>query len=109
MKYSTRPATIKDAPGIAKVHVQSWKEAYKGIVNDAHLDNLSVKARTEKWDKILPKEGKNSWTSVAEDQNGNIVGFISGVQIEKKKFHLRMNCMPFIFFKLIKEINWAIF
>ncbi|WP_330217584.1 hypothetical protein [Planococcus halocryophilus] len=37
----TRKATEQDAPGIAKVHVDSWKTTYKEILPSAFLTSLS--------------------------------------------------------------------
>ena len=36
-----RKANIEDAMGIAKVHVDSWRTTYKGIVPEVFLENLS--------------------------------------------------------------------
>jgi hypothetical protein len=38
----TRDAELRDAGGIAKVHVRSWQAAYAGIVPDEDLAQLSV-------------------------------------------------------------------
>lgn len=73
---NVRPAQLKDAPGIAKVHVKTWQCAYKGQIPDAYLDSLSVEKRTESWQYILsnPESKDNSKTFVAliDDE---IVGF----------------------------------
>ena len=36
-----RRANINDAAAIAKVHVDTWKSTYKGIVPDDYLSSLS--------------------------------------------------------------------
>jgi hypothetical protein len=41
----TRDAELRDAGGIAKVHVRSWQAAYAGIVPDEDLAQLSVDQR----------------------------------------------------------------
>ncbi len=48
-KTLIRIATAVDAPAIARVHVQSWRESYAGIVPDAHLAGLDVSERTNRW------------------------------------------------------------
>ncbi len=78
MKYKIRKAKLEDAKGIAKVHIKSWRETYKGIVDDEYLKSLALGPRTKKWQEILKKSKDDSWTFVAEDEDGNIVGFISG-------------------------------
>lgn len=78
MKYKIRKAKLDDAKGIARVHIQSWRETYRGIVDDEYLKSLELKPRTLKWEESLGESKKDSWFFVAEDDNSNIVGFISG-------------------------------
>lgn len=44
----TRDAVVEDAPGIARVHVESWRAAYAGLMPQAVLDDLSVGASAER-------------------------------------------------------------
>jgi len=69
-----RPAPPADAPGIATVHVASWRAAYPGIVSQAFLDGLSVERRATFWTGVLANPGE-SITWVAE-RDGAIVGFL---------------------------------
>ncbi|GAA5146842.1 GNAT family N-acetyltransferase [Microbacterium pseudoresistens] len=48
-----REATVDDAHGIAVVHVRSWQAAYRGLMPQAVLDDLSVTQREEGWLRIL--------------------------------------------------------
>ena len=50
-----RAATLEDAPAIARIHVSTWQEAYRGIVADEHLRNLSVEARQSMWQASIAK------------------------------------------------------
>src|SRR6266446_8954283 len=50
-----RTARLEDARQIAEVHVSSWRAAYRGIVPDALLDSLSVKAWTGLWQERLSR------------------------------------------------------
>src|SRR5690606_1872462 len=68
-----RKALPADASGIARVHVDSWRTTYRGIIPDSVLDNLSVEKRENHWKQDL-RQGKN-WTFVAENTEGEIVGF----------------------------------
>jgi len=36
-----REATHNDIPALAKVHVDTWRTAYRGIMPDEYLANLS--------------------------------------------------------------------
>ena len=69
-----RKTKLEDAAGIAKVHVDGWRTTYKGIVPDTYLDNLSYESRERMW--ISGIEQDNVY--IAEDDNGQIVGFASG-------------------------------
>ncbi len=73
-----RPARIEDAPGIAKVHVDSWRTSYVGIVPDAYLENLSYQRRTNLWDDILRDTEHKYIVYVAENEEQEIVGFVGG-------------------------------
>jgi ribosomal protein S18 acetylase RimI-like enzyme len=44
-----RRATIDDAKAIAEVHVKSWQAAYRGLLTDEFLQNLSVEQRERQW------------------------------------------------------------
>lgn len=37
--FAVRPANPDDAQGMAKVHVDTWRETYRGLMSDATLDN----------------------------------------------------------------------
>ncbi len=50
---SVRAAELQDAPGIAQVHIASWQVAYRGLLPDSLLDNLSLNQRTLEWQEIL--------------------------------------------------------
>ena len=69
-----RRACTEDSHGIALVHVSSWQHAYRGMVPQTHLDQLSVADREKRWVEIFDRGG--SETLVA-DAKGDVVGFIS--------------------------------
>ena len=69
-----RKAVLKDAKGIAKVHVDSWKTTYKNIVPDEYLDQLTYESRQNLWETNIPNGG----VYVAENEDEEIVGFSSG-------------------------------
>jgi GNAT superfamily N-acetyltransferase len=74
-----REATHNDVPAIAKVHVDTWRTTYRGIVPDEHLAKLSYERRANGWYQILnhaPEDG--NFTYVAEEEAGEVVGFANG-------------------------------
>ena len=70
-----RPAGVKDAEGIAFVHVTAWQETYRGLMPDSVLDNLSMERRTREWRATLQDEANIYHTSVVAEEAGQIVGF----------------------------------
>ncbi len=68
-----RMATIEDAKGIAKVHVDSWRTTYKGIIPEDFLNNLSYEKRTELWIRNISRT--DNYVIVAENPEGEIIGF----------------------------------
>jgi L-amino acid N-acyltransferase YncA len=73
-----REAILTDAPGIARVHVDTWRSTYRGIVPDEFLANLSYEARERMWDTAITHANDSSFVYVAEDEQKRIVGFASG-------------------------------
>ena len=74
-----RAAGIEDVQGIARVHVDSWRTTYAGMISDEFLANLSYSRREELWKQNMNLE--DFCLFVAEDSEHGIVGFISGVVI----------------------------
>ena len=69
-----RKAKFEDVAGIAKVHVDSWRTTYKGIVPDTYLDNLSYERGEQQWKRGI----EQNHIYIAKDGNGQIVGFATG-------------------------------
>lgn len=67
-----RDARPEDAVPLATVHVSSWQEAYRGLIDQAFLDSLDVAGRTESWDRIIRQH--RARVLVAEDDDG-VIGF----------------------------------
>ncbi len=76
MTYIIRKSKITDAPGVAKVHVETWQSHYRGQVPDDYLANLSVEKRTKVWTEIFSSPKPSSATFIAEE-SGEILGFCS--------------------------------
>ncbi|MEW6173859.1 MAG: GNAT family N-acetyltransferase [Bacillota bacterium] len=69
-----RRATVADAPAIARVNVDTWQTAYRGIIPDEHLDKLSCCER-EKSIRELFLPGNRVFIYAALNEEGEIVGF----------------------------------
>ena len=73
-----REAHAVDAAAIARVHVDSWRTTYAGILPSDFLASLSYVKREQFWSRALSAPGRSSFICVAEDEEGRIVGFSSG-------------------------------
>jgi GNAT superfamily N-acetyltransferase len=69
-----RIATLADVPGIARVHVDSWRTTYAGLMPDSILANISLEKRTLNMERIIRSQPENAITYVVEE-SGAIVGF----------------------------------
>ncbi len=77
-RIRVREATPADAAAIARVHVDTWRSAYRGIVPQSHLDQLSYEARTRRWQTMRQDPQAGVGTFVAETAEARIVGFAGG-------------------------------
>lgn len=53
--YKIRYADVNDAKILGEIHSKSWKIAYKGIVPDDALNNITVEKRQKYFEKALTK------------------------------------------------------
>jgi ribosomal protein S18 acetylase RimI-like enzyme/8-oxo-dGTP pyrophosphatase MutT (NUDIX family) len=69
-----RSATTADAPAIARIHVETWRSAYHGIIPAEFLEGLSIENRTQGWDKNLRE---NRDIVLVAETAGTVVGWVS--------------------------------
>lgn len=77
MSISVRPAELADVPGLARVHVESWRETYRGQFSDEILDDPTfIERREQFWTSVLTsKRLRASGSRVsAAVLDGEIVG-----------------------------------
>jgi GNAT superfamily N-acetyltransferase len=68
VSVTVRLASVDDAPDLARVHVESWLGAYRGLMPDEVLDRLSVERRTQQWREWLRPGGDRPLTLLAESE-----------------------------------------
>ncbi|MCU0498890.1 MAG: GNAT family N-acetyltransferase [Anaerolineae bacterium] len=74
-----RLATLGDLSAIAKIHVDSWRTTYRGMMPDAVLDNLSEERSLKRWtERLAQSPADGSWIYVVEDDRDQVVGFVHG-------------------------------
>jgi GNAT superfamily N-acetyltransferase len=69
-----RPGAVEDAADIAQVHVETWRDAYAGILPTDMLVGMSVSRQTAYWRTALLRRRKHESISVAL-VDGAVVGF----------------------------------
>lgn len=67
-----RKASIYDSIGVTKVYVETWKTAYRGIIDQDYLENINYDKQKRNFMNMLSKE---SLIYVAESKIGEIIGF----------------------------------
>ncbi|MCE2458486.1 MAG: GNAT family N-acetyltransferase [Dehalococcoidia bacterium] len=75
MRIQIRAATPEDVASIARVHVDSWRSTYDGIVPAEYLAGLSYQSRESLWKEALTTDRPGTSYFVAETQGGDTVGF----------------------------------
>ena len=76
--FRIRAATQADVPRIAAVHVASWNEHYRGILDDAEIDRRTIDVRIGHWTNALAIDGQVTY--LAESGNGaTTFGFTSAL------------------------------
>jgi ribosomal protein S18 acetylase RimI-like enzyme len=72
-----RPAKVGDARGIARIHVETWRNTYAGILPDRTLVSMTVDGRAAAWRRSLSHIAKTEVVLVAEAASDGLVGFAS--------------------------------
>lgn len=70
-----RPARPADAAAIAKVHVETWRSSYAGILPDSYLVGLTEERRALHWARLLERIPAGQGVLAAEAPDGRLVGF----------------------------------
>jgi len=73
-----RAASVEDAAGLARVHVDTWRAAYRDILAAGFLAGLSYEASAQRWRDNLAQAGPRQFTLVAEAEGGDVVAFAAG-------------------------------
>ena len=74
-----RRARIDDAAAIARVHVESWRTTYAGMLPQRMLLKLSSAEHEARWWRhVLGRFRRRHFVYVLEDEAAGVVGFASG-------------------------------
>lgn len=84
--FQVRKAVLGDAESVARVHVDSWKATYSELINEEDLTNITFENRKTLWETILKMPGAGQVALVIHNDDGEIVGFVSGGKERTKRF-----------------------
>ena len=82
-----RPATAADASAIARVRIDTWRTAYRGLVPDAYLDAMDVEQSVALWQRVLDADAPNASVFVA-DHAGEVIGFAAANRLAEPRHAL---------------------
>lgn len=81
-RLQLRKALLQDSRELARVHVETWRHTYAGMVPDQYLTSLTIDAKAQAWKQWIARQGRNESILLAETRpdkaNGEtrrIVGF----------------------------------
>jgi GNAT superfamily N-acetyltransferase len=77
VEVELRPARSEDASALARVSVDSWRVAYRGLVAQSYLDALTYEDRERGWGERLRQSGLEPWVLLVD---GEVGGFITLVE-----------------------------
>ena len=80
-----RAATVDDVAGIAALHAESWRHAYRGIYSDQFLDNDVFDDRLAEWSARFARPLPTQRTTVAE-AGSELVGFVHTILDDDPKW-----------------------
>lgn len=69
-----RRARVNDASALARVHVDSWHAAYRGLVPDSFLQSFSYQIRTERFQQSLAAGAEETYLV---EESGTVIGFLT--------------------------------
>ena len=72
-----RDARAGDADRIAEVHVRSWQAAYRGLIDQSVLDELSVDERAEGWRRIIAEPLPTGLGTLVAVRDDHLIGWAS--------------------------------
>jgi ribosomal protein S18 acetylase RimI-like enzyme len=73
------PAGPGDAIGLARVHVQSWKETYPGLLPADYLERMNPALYARRWRQQLMRARSGELVLVAEGPDG-LIGYCAGAR-----------------------------
>ena len=72
-----RPAASSDARAIARIHVETWRSTYPGMVPDRALIDMNIDNKARSWRAALEQPHPAGAVLLAEVPEDGVIGFAS--------------------------------
>jgi len=82
-----RQAYPSDAPSIARVHVETWRATYAGLLPDRVLSGMREETHRASWTRLLKSPRSRELVLVAEEDGVGVVGFVSAGSVRTRLEH----------------------
>ena len=86
MTFPIRAAEAGDSAAIARVQIETWRDAYRGIVDDGHLAAMNEEERATRWQNWITAEADKRPLIFVAGQEQDVVGFIAGGPTRQQEF-----------------------
>ncbi len=73
-----RRATLDDVRAIARISVDGWRAAYRGVVPDEFLTAISVSKRQELWERLVTRPPEERHGTFVIARGDDVLGFACG-------------------------------
>jgi ribosomal protein S18 acetylase RimI-like enzyme len=70
-----RPLLADDATAVARLHAESWRATYRGLLGDDYLDREVGAERDAAWRERLEQAPRDTQAGVVAEINGELLGF----------------------------------
>ena len=75
MDFTVRPAQVEDVEAMARMHMRSWQETYRGLMPDHVLDDPGLVAARERfWTAVLTDERFRTSRAAVAERDGAVIG-----------------------------------
>jgi len=74
--WDLRRATPDDVQAIAKLHAESWRSAYRGLLSDDYLDERVFADRLSLWSEKLTSHDLDSFLVLLASRDAEPIGFV---------------------------------
>lgn len=69
-----REGNINDARGIARVHIDTWRSTYRGLIPDERLDSMDLDKDEEMQKRFISQESVSTYVCVNDEDE--IIGYV---------------------------------